>query len=52
MLTEQWLCNSLKVDEIKHFLLPYDSQKMDAYPISKDFMKKSPKDASVIEPAA
>jgi putative SOS response-associated peptidase YedK len=48
----QWLDNSLKADEIKRFFTPYDSRKMDAYSISKDFIRKSPNDASIIEPAA
>ena len=49
---EQWLDSSLNADDIKSFLLPFDSHKMDAYPISKDFLKKSPMDSSIIEPAA
>jgi len=49
---EQWLDTSLKAEEIKQFFIPFDESKMDAYPISKDFLKKSPNDASVIERAA
>jgi len=49
---ERWLDNSLQTDEVSRFLIPYDSRKMDAYPISKDFIKKSPNDASIIERAA
>ena len=49
---EQWLDNSLKTNEIKRFFTPYNTDKMDAYPISKDFLKKSPDDSSIIEPAA
>jgi len=49
---EHWLDLSLKESGIKQFLLPFDTNKMDAYPISKDFLKKLPNDASIIEPAA
>jgi putative SOS response-associated peptidase YedK len=49
---EQWLNNSLNVDDIKQFFLPFNSNKMDAHKIAKDFLKKSPKDATIIKPAA
>jgi len=49
---EQWLDIHLKIDDIKPFFIPFDESKMDAYPISKDFLKKSSKDASLIERAA
>jgi len=49
---EQWLDNSLKENDILPFFQPFSSDLMDAYPISKDFLKKSPDDASIIEPVA
>jgi len=48
---ELWLDNSLKENDILTFFKPFDSDLMDAHPISKDFLKKSPKDSSIIEPA-
>jgi len=47
-----WIDNSLKANDIKQFFQPFDANKMDAYPISKDFTKKRPDDASIIEKAA
>ena len=49
---ERWLDHSLKADEIKQFFLPFDADRMDAYPIATDFLKRNPKDPSIIEPAA
>jgi putative SOS response-associated peptidase YedK len=49
---ERWLDHSLQVNEVKDFLIPYDSSEMGAYPIAKDFLKKNSKDASIIERAA
>jgi len=49
---EHWLDNSLKADEIKSLFLPFENSRMDAFPVSKDFLKKSPQDASIIKPAA
>lgn len=48
----QWLDNSIKVDAIQGFFLPFDQQMMDAYPVSKDFTKKSSQDSSITERAA
>jgi len=45
---ERWLDNSLNIDEIKSFFEPMHTNKMDAHPISKDFLKKKPNDASII----
>ena len=47
---EKWLDNSLKQNDILSFFQPFDAAQMEAYPISKDFLKKSPKDASILEP--
>lgn len=49
---EQWLDNSLNAIDINRFFLPFDSQMMDAYRISNDFIKKRSNDVSIIEPAA
>jgi len=46
---EIWLDNSLSETDIQQFFLPIDADLMDAYPVSKDFLKKKPKDASIIE---
>lgn len=48
----RWLEDSLQVAEIKDFLQPYDTHKMSAYPITSDFLKRSPTDSTIIEPAA
>jgi len=47
-----WLDISLKTTDIQLFFQPYDDERMDAYPISKDFLKKRPNDPSIIERAA
>ena len=47
-----WLDGSLKTNDIKRLFLPFKSERMDAYPVARDFMKKSSKDSSVTEPAA
>jgi len=47
-----WLDDSLKVDEIKAFFRPFDADRMNAYPVAGDFLKRNPKDSSIIEPAA
>jgi len=49
---ERWLSNNLNTDDIKDFFHPYESKKMNAYQISKDFIKKQSYDASIIKPAA
>jgi len=46
----KWLDNSLKNTDIQQFFQPFDASKMDAYAISKDFLKRLPDDASIIEP--
>jgi len=47
----RWIDGSLKKPEIARFLQPFDTNRMDAYPVSGDFLKRSPGDASIIEPA-
>ena len=49
---EMWLQNSLNEIEIKNLFHPFADNKMGAYPISKDFLKKSSNDKSIIEMAA
>lgn len=47
-----WLDTSLKNTDIQQFFQPFNSDRMDAYPISKDFLRKRADDASIIERAA
>jgi putative SOS response-associated peptidase YedK len=49
---DQWLNPSLKTIDIQQFFLPFPAQRMDAYPISKDFLKKRADDVSIIKRAA
>jgi len=49
---ERWLDRSLKASEIKEFFIPYEVDRMEAYPIANDFLKRNPKDPIIIEPAA
>ena len=49
---EYWLSNSLKTNNIQDFFNPFEDEMMDAYPVSKDFLKKRSDDVSVIEKAA
>ena len=49
---ERWLDPSLTKDEIKEFFIPFEADRMDAYPIASDFLKRNPKDPAIIEPAA
>ena len=48
----RWIDRSLTKPEIARFFQPFDASRMDAYPVSGDFLKKRPGDASIIEPAA
>lgn len=48
----QWLNPTLKSTDIQQFFQPFDDNQMNAYPISKDFLKKQADDASIIEKAA
>jgi len=49
---KEWLDMYLKLPEITDFLRPFNSDLMDAYPVTNDFLKKNSKDASIIHPAA
>jgi len=44
----RWIDRSLKKPEIARFFQSFDANGMDAYPISGDFLKKNPGDASII----
>jgi putative SOS response-associated peptidase YedK len=48
---EQWIDSSLCENSIKALINPYNSELMNAYPVSKDFNKKNSHDKSIIEPA-
>jgi len=41
--------HKLRKSDIKQFFQPFDTEMMDAWPVSNDFLKKSPDDASIIE---
>jgi putative SOS response-associated peptidase YedK len=47
----EWLNQSLKKSEIQEFFQPFDTDRMDAYPAIKDFLKMRPYDESIIKPA-
>jgi len=49
---EQWLDKSLTESNIKDFFIPFDTNLIDAYAVSKDFNRKAPNDRSIILPAA
>jgi putative SOS response-associated peptidase YedK len=49
---EHWLDMSLNNSNIKRFFEPYNASEMDAYSITKDFIKKSSKDVTIIQKAA
>ena len=45
----KWMDPKLSKDEIEDLLLPIDEHFMDAYIIKNDFLKKNPKDDSILE---
>ena len=47
-----WLDHSLQPCDVVNLFQPFDSSKMDAYPISQEFLKKQPNDPSIIQQAA
>ena len=47
-----WLDKTQKNTGIQQFFQPYDADKMDAYPVSEDFLKKQPDDPTIIERTA
>lgn len=48
---QRWIDPDLNKEGIKELLKPFDANKMNAYIINKDFLKKNPKDKSIIEAA-
>ena len=46
---DEWLDHTLRKSDIKQFFQPFNTGMMDAWPVSNDFLKKSPDDASIIE---
>ena len=46
---ECWLDGSMNVKDIKSFFQPFESLAMDAYPITRDFIKRSATDSLIIE---
>lgn len=46
---EKWMDSKLKKEHIELLLKPFDAEQMNAYKINKDFIKKNPKDESIIE---
>lgn len=48
---KRWIDPNLNKEDIKDLLKPFDADKMSAYIINKDFLKKNPKDKSIIEAA-
>lgn len=48
---ERWLKATLSKAEIESFLYPYPAEKMDAYIIENDFIKKSPTDETILQRA-
>ena len=48
---EKWLNPNLTKQEITTFLHPYEADKMDAYVIENDFIKKKPTDKTILNKA-
>lgn len=48
---ENWLNPNLTKDEIASLLKPFEAERMDAYVIQNDFMRKAPGDKSILERA-
>lgn len=48
---EKWLDGKLTKEQIESLMKPFDAKQMDAYTIHNDFIKKSPKDKSILEKA-
>ena len=46
---EMWLDKTLNENDIQQFFMPFDDGKMDAYPVVRDFLKRSAKDKACIE---
>lgn len=48
---QKWLDPKLSQSQIEEMMQPFDEKKMDAYIIHKDFIRKNPKDKSILEAA-
>lgn len=46
---EEWLNPNLSKDEIASLLKPFEAERMDAYVIQNDFMRKAPGDRTILE---
>ena len=45
---EKWLDPSLKRPDIAAMLRTFDAERMDAHTVKSDFLKKNPKDSSIL----
>ena len=48
---EKWLSPSLTKEDIESLLQPFNTDKMDAYQIENDFIKKAPNGPSILQRA-
>lgn len=48
---EKWLDPYLSKEEIESLLTPFEADRMDAYVIKNDFIKKAPSDPTILERA-
>jgi len=46
---ELWLSGSLKTNDVKELMIPFEDGSMDAYPVGRDFLKKGSRDSTVVE---
>ena len=49
---EKWLDKTLKEKDIERFFEPFENEQMDAYPVVRDFLKRSAKDRAVVDRVA
>lgn len=49
---EKWLDLSLSKPEIASLLKPFEAERMDAYEINNDFIRKAPSDKSILQPSS
>ena len=45
---EKWLDPALKRPDIAAMLRSFDAERMDAHTVKSDFLKKNPKDSSIL----
>ena len=48
---EKWLSPSLTKEDLESLLQPFNADKMDAYQIENNFIKKAPNDSSILQRA-